>query len=80
VIFHGLAYNIETLFVKFISRRLLSGNLGAAFGAWIGGRFFDLTGSYRLTFATAIASGLLAIGCMWAGRRRRCVASLAGGG
>jgi sugar phosphate permease len=58
----------------------LSGNLGAAFGAWIGGRFFDLTGSYRLTFATAIASGLLAIGCMWAGRRRRCVSSLAGGG
>jgi predicted MFS family arabinose efflux permease len=47
----------------------LSGNLGAAFGAWIGGRFFDLTGSYTLTFATAIASGLLAIGCMWAGRQ-----------
>jgi predicted MFS family arabinose efflux permease len=46
----------------------LSGNLGAALGAWIGGRFFDLTGSYALTFATAIASGLLAIGCMWAGR------------
>jgi predicted MFS family arabinose efflux permease len=47
----------------------LSGNLGAAFGAWIGGRFFDLTGSYALTFATAIASGLLAISCMWGGRR-----------
>ena len=43
----------------------------AVFGAWIGGRFFDLTGSYALTFATAIASGLLAIGCMWAGRSRR---------
>jgi predicted MFS family arabinose efflux permease len=48
----------------------LSGNLGAAFGAWVGGRFFDLTGSYALTFTTAIASGLLAIGCMWAGRGR----------
>jgi predicted MFS family arabinose efflux permease len=48
----------------------LSGNLGAAFGAWIGGRFFDLTGSYVFTFATAIASGGLAIGCMWAGRSR----------
>jgi predicted MFS family arabinose efflux permease len=45
----------------------LSGNLGAAFGAWIGGQFFDLTGSYALTFLTAIASGSLAIACMWAG-------------
>src|SRR5919109_873605 len=26
----------------------LSGNLGAAFGAWIGGRFFDLTRRYNL--------------------------------
>jgi predicted MFS family arabinose efflux permease len=47
----------------------LSGNLGAAFGAWIGGRFFDVTGSYAMTFATAIISGSLAIGCMWAGRK-----------
>src|SRR5919108_6320008 len=45
----------------------LSANLGAAFGAWIGGRFFDLTGSYTLTFLTAIVSGSLAIACMWAG-------------
>jgi predicted MFS family arabinose efflux permease len=49
----------------------LSGNLGAAFGAWIGGRFFDLTGSYALTFLTAIVSGSLAIACMWAGSDRR---------
>ena len=49
----------------------LSGNLGAAFGAWIGGRFFDLTGSYALTFLTAIVSGSLAIACMWAGNDRR---------
>ena len=73
-VFHGP--RLGTIFMVVT----LSGNLGAAFGAWIGGRFFDLTGSYRLTFATAIASGLLAIGCMWAGRRRRCVSSLAGGG
>jgi predicted MFS family arabinose efflux permease len=50
----------------------LSANLGAAFGAWIGGRFFDLTGSYTLTFLTAIVSGSLAIACMWAGGDRRC--------
>src|SRR5262249_51488685 len=46
----------------------LSGNLGAAFGAWCGGRLFDVSESYALTFATAITSGLLAIGCMWSGR------------
>lgn len=44
-----------------------SGNLGAAIGAWLGGSLFDLSGSYTLTFATAIVSGLLAIGCMWLG-------------
>jgi len=47
----------------------LSANLGAAFGAWCGGRLFDVTESYALTFATAIASGLLAISCMWSGRQ-----------
>jgi cyanate permease len=58
----------------------LSGNLEAAFSAWIGGRFFDLTGSYALTFATAIAGGLLAIGCMWAGRSQSLVPSPSGRG
>jgi len=48
----------------------LSAHLGSAFGAWFGGRLFDLTGSYTFTFVTAIISGLLAIGCMWAGRGR----------
>ena len=48
-----------------------SGNLGAALGAWWGGRLFDLSGSYVLTFATAIVSGLLAIGCMWLGGSER---------
>jgi uncharacterized membrane protein len=58
----------------------LSGNLEAAFSAWIGGSFFDLTSSYALTFATAIASGLLAIGCMWAGRSQSLVPSPSGRG
>ncbi|ETW94024.1 MAG: hypothetical protein ETSY1_36645 [Candidatus Entotheonella factor] len=48
-----------------------SGNLGAAIGAWLGGRLFDLSGSYTLTFTTAIVSGLLAIGCMWLGGSNR---------
>ena len=47
----------------------LSANLGAALGAWCGGRLFDLSGSYAFTFVTAIVSGVLAIGCMWLGRR-----------
>jgi MFS family permease len=63
-VFHGP--RLGTLFMVVT----LSGNLGAAVGAWTGGRFFDLTGSYALTFATAIASGLIAIGCMWGGRGR----------
>ncbi|MDH3603127.1 MAG: MFS transporter [Candidatus Tectomicrobia bacterium] len=45
----------------------LSGNLGAAFGAWFGGRLFDLSGSYTFTFMTAIISGVLAIALMWTG-------------
>ncbi|MEE8302581.1 MAG: MFS transporter [Candidatus Tectomicrobia bacterium] len=49
----------------------LSANLGAAFGAWFGGRLFDFSGSYALTFLTAIVSGGVAIGCMWAGRTRK---------
>jgi predicted MFS family arabinose efflux permease len=47
----------------------LSANFGAAFGAWCGGRLFDVTESYAFTFTTAIASGLLAISCMWIGRQ-----------
>ena len=62
-VFHGP--RLGTIFMVVT----LSGNLGAAFGAWVGGRLFDLTGSYALTFFTAIASGMLAIGCMWAGRK-----------
>lgn len=73
-VFHGP--HLGTIFMVVT----LSGNLGAAFGAWIGGRFFDLSGSYSLTFATAIASGLLAIGCMWTGRGRMSVPASAGKG
>jgi MFS family permease len=45
----------------------LSANLGAAFGAWFGGRLFDLSGTYALTFLTAIICGVCAIACMWTG-------------
>jgi predicted MFS family arabinose efflux permease len=49
----------------------LSASLGAAFGAWFGGRLFDLYGSYTLTFVTAMVSGLAAITCMWGTRLGR---------
>ena len=42
-----------------------SAQLGAAIGAELGGRLFDLSGGYALISATAIISGLLATGCMW---------------
>jgi MFS family permease len=49
----------------------LSANLGAAFGAWFGGQLFDLSGSYALTFLTALVCGGLAIGGMWLGHTYR---------
>jgi predicted MFS family arabinose efflux permease len=61
-LFHGPSLGTIFMVVN------LSGNLGAAFGAWCGGRLFDVSASYALTFATAMASGLLAIGCMWSGQ------------
>jgi predicted MFS family arabinose efflux permease len=61
-LFHGPSLGTIFMVVN------LSANLGAAFGAWCGGRLFDATESYAFTFATAIASGLLAISCMWIGR------------
>lgn len=45
----------------------LSGNIGAAFGAWLGGQLFDVSGSYTFTFTTAIVSGSCAIALMWIG-------------
>jgi predicted MFS family arabinose efflux permease len=61
-LFHGPSLGTIFMVVS------LSANLGAAFGAWCGGQLFDVSESYALTFATAIASGLLAISCMWIGR------------
>jgi predicted MFS family arabinose efflux permease len=49
----------------------LSANLGSAFGAWFGGQLFDLSGSYALTFLTAVVCGALAIGSMWLGHAYR---------
>lgn len=61
-LFHGPSLGTIFMVVN------LSAHLGAALGAWCGGRLFDLSGSYALTFITAMVSGLLAISCMWLGR------------
>jgi len=54
--------------------RLISskGALGRLFtrqgvAAGLGGRLFDLSGSYTFTFMTAIVSGVLAIASRWTG-------------
>lgn len=50
----------------------LGNRLGSAVGPWLGGVIYDLTGSYRLAFATAIASiGVAALALVGAGRRHR---------
>ena len=64
-LFHGPSLGTIFMVVN------LCANLGAAFGAWCGGQLFDMSESYAFTFATAIASGLLAISCMWIGRQGR---------
>lgn len=45
----------------------LSATAGAALGGWFGGWLFDYSGSYTLTFITAIVSGGGAIAWMWMG-------------
>jgi predicted MFS family arabinose efflux permease len=38
---------------------MMSHQLGAFFGAWMGGYIFDITGSYQLAWLIAIALGLI---------------------
>lgn len=41
---------------------MLSHQVGAFFGAWLGGLFYDMTGSYTIVWGLAIALGLMAAG------------------
>ena len=45
----------------------LSATAGAALGGWFGGWLFDYSGSYSLTFVTAIVSGACSITFIWMG-------------
>jgi MFS family permease len=49
----------------------LGNGLGAALGPWFGGVVHDVTGSYRLAFATAIACCAVGAACFWLARRPR---------
>jgi len=46
----------------------LGGYFGAAFGAWLGGYFFDLTGDYRLNFIVAALVMVFAAALIWKAR------------
>jgi predicted MFS family arabinose efflux permease len=44
---------------------MLSHQIGAFFGAWLGGLSYDLTGSYTAVWLLAIALALSAAGLHW---------------
>ena len=44
----------------------LANGIGGALGPWFGGAVHDVTGSYRLAFATAIACAVVGAACFWA--------------
>jgi len=46
----------------------LGGYFGAAFGAWLGGYLFDLTGDYRLNFIVAALVMVFAAALIWKAR------------
>lgn len=50
---------------------LLGSAAGSAFGPWLGGHLFDVTGSYAVPFAIAAASGTVAGAAGWAARMLR---------
>jgi len=39
--------------------------LGSAFGAWVAGYIFDVTGSYMVAFGVAMGSAVLSAACLW---------------
>ncbi len=58
----------------------LGGGFGGAFGAWLAGFIFDVTGSYYVAFATAAISSSLAIIGIWLAAPRKVRRVVSGGG
>lgn len=57
---------------------LMGSALGSAFGPWMAGRLFDMTGSYVIPFVIAAVCGVLAAAAGWHARRLRLRAEQAG--
>lgn len=49
----------------------ISNGVGSAFGAWLAGYVFDVTGSYFVAFGTAMASSSLSALCLWLAAPRK---------
>ena len=47
---------------------MLGGAVGAALGAWLAGRLFDVSGSYAVPFAIAAVAGIAAAVAVWRAR------------
>jgi len=45
--------------------------LGGAIGPWYGGVIYDVMGSYRVAFLSAVGFCTLGAACFWLARRRR---------
>jgi MFS family permease len=43
----------------------LGGYFGGAFGAWLGGRLFDLTGAYQVNFLISVLAMLISAALIW---------------
>ena len=43
----------------------LGGYFGGAFGAWLGGRLFDLTGAYKVNFLISVLAMLISAALIW---------------
>ena len=56
----------------------LANGIGAAIGPWFGGAVHDVTGSYRIAFASAVGCCVLGAACFWLARRPRLDAREAG--
>lgn len=50
---------------------MMGGALGAALGAWLAGRLFDLSGTYTIAFGIAAACGIGAAAAAWRARTLR---------
>jgi predicted MFS family arabinose efflux permease len=56
----GLRYMSMLTGVVFLGHQL-----GSFLGAWLGGRIFDVTGSYNLAWLITIALSVMAAICSW---------------